>query len=146
MEEYVSTSIQQTYAIAKRLADRLHGGEIILLQGDLGAGKTTFVKGLALALGIDDVVTSPTFTLMNEYRGKQLKLYHFDLYRLGQGAADELGFDEFYHAPDAVCCIEWSRDDNYWGKVITVYADYVEGCDGARRYRWQPPMTDGTEC
>lgn len=76
--EYFSKSVQDTYEIASDFASLLKGGEVILLNGDLGAGKTTFTKGLAKALGIEDVVTSPTFTFMKEYHGK-FDLYHFDI-------------------------------------------------------------------
>ena len=78
--KYVSESESDTYKIAADFAATLSGGEIVLLSGELGAGKTAFVKGLAAALGIDDEVTSPTFTLMNVYYGS-LTLYHFDVYR-----------------------------------------------------------------
>jgi len=131
-----SKSVQDTYAAAAKLAATLQGGEIILLDGDLGAGKTTFVKGLALALGVRDMVTSPTFTLFNQYQGDKLKLYHFDLYRLGEGEADELGFDEFIGALDAVTCIEWNRDPQV-GKVITVSAKYALDDPNGREYSWQ---------
>lgn len=134
---YLSHSVEETYAIAASLASQLRGGEVLLLSGDLGAGKTTFVKGLARALGIEDTVTSPTFTLMNEYHGTRLKLYHFDLYRLDADSAEEMGFDEYYHAPDAVCCIEWNKGDNFWGKVINVTAEYAGDDPESRRYTWQ---------
>ena len=135
MQTYISHSIQDTEALAARIAATLRGGEVILLEGELGAGKTAFVKGLAKALGVTDTVTSPTFTLLNEYQGTRLTLYHFDLYRLAEGEAEELGFEEYYHAKDAVCCIEWNRDpiDN----VICIKADYVADEPNARRYQWE---------
>lgn len=134
---YLSHNVQETYRIAASLAQCLAGGEVLLLDGDLGAGKTTFVKGLALALGVEDTVTSPTFTLMNEYHGTRLTLYHFDLYRLGEEGAEEMGFDEYFHQEGSVCCIEWNKSDNYWGKVIRIRAEYVEGDADMRRYSWQ---------
>lgn len=81
-------NIEETYALAKQIASTLKGGEVILLSGDLGAGKTTFTKGLAKALGIDDEVTSPTFTILNVYEDGRLKLNHLDMYRVE--SADEL--------------------------------------------------------
>ena len=75
--EYIVHSVEETHNVAKQVAEKLKGKEIILLNGDLGAGKTTFTKGIAKALGITDVVTSPTFTFMKEYNGR-LNLYHFD--------------------------------------------------------------------
>lgn len=134
---YLSHSVEETYAVAAKLADVLAGGEVVLLDGDLGAGKTTFVKGLAKALGVEDVVTSPTFTLMNEYCGTHLRLYHFDLYRLDEDSADEMGFEEYFHRADAVCCIEWNKTQGFWGKVIAVRAEYVEGDAASRRYSWE---------
>ena len=74
--KYISKSVEETYALAKSIADKLKGGEVILLNGDLGAGKTTFTKGLAKALEVDDVVTSPTFTFMKEYLGRLPRRFH----------------------------------------------------------------------
>ena len=76
--KFLSHSAEETFALAKRVADKLKGGEIILLNGDLGAGKTTFTKGLARALGVKGTVTSPTFTYVKEYGGR-LTLYHFGM-------------------------------------------------------------------
>lgn len=106
--EYISKSVEDTYALAKCVANKLNGGEILLLNGDLGAGKTTFAKGLAKALGIADVVTSPTFTFMKEYSGR-LKLYHFDMYRAQDGdELFELGLSDYLFA-GGVCVIEWNK-------------------------------------
>ncbi|MBR1747169.1 MAG: tRNA (adenosine(37)-N6)-threonylcarbamoyltransferase complex ATPase subunit type 1 TsaE [Clostridia bacterium] len=108
--EYLSHSIEETYALAKNIADKCIGGETILLNGDLGAGKTTFTKGFALALGINKQVTSPTFTLLKEYSGLRLKLYHFDLYRIETtDELEELGFEDYIGEKDAVCVIEWNK-------------------------------------
>lgn len=89
---------------------RLEPGTVIAFTGDLGAGKTAFVRGLARGLGITERVTSPTFTIVNEYEGGRLPLFHFDMYRLG--SADEL-FDigwEDYLARGGVCAVEWSEN------------------------------------
>lgn len=109
MEEVViSKSEKQTQGIASNLAKTFQGGEVVLLQGDLGAGKTAFTKGLALALNIDDIITSPTFTILNEHYGKNLNLYHFDMYRLDdEMELKELGFDEYVGNKQGVCAIEW---------------------------------------
>ena len=109
--EYLSHSVQETYDLAKGIADKCVGGEVIVLNGELGAGKTTFTKSLAKALGIDEPVTSPTFTLMNQYQGKNLKLYHFDMYRIED--IDEIletGLTEYFGNTDAVCVIEWAEN------------------------------------
>jgi tRNA threonylcarbamoyladenosine biosynthesis protein TsaE len=101
----VSSSEQETQAIARDLAARLKAGDVVLLSGDLGAGKTAFVRGLAEGLGIDpEDVSSPTFTLVHEYRGGRLTLYHADLYRLPTAATDDLGLEE---TTDGVLAIEW---------------------------------------
>ncbi len=106
----ISHSPEETRAIGARLADRLQGGEVVAFTGDLGAGKTAFVSGMAEALGVEDRVTSPTFTIVNEYEGGRLPLFHFDMYRLG--SADELfhiGWED-YLARNGVCAVEWSEN------------------------------------
>lgn len=107
--EYLVKSVEQTFQIAKTLAKSLKGGETILLNGDLGAGKTTFTKGLAKALDIDDVITSPTFMFMKEYKGR-LNLYHFDLYRAEEeDELYELGLNEYFEDKKGVCVVEWNK-------------------------------------
>lgn len=100
----------QTTALATRLAALLTGGEVLCFSGDLGAGKTLFVQGLAAALGIKEHVTSPTFALLNIYQGKKLALYHFDLYRLeSEDELENIGFYEYTEPEDGVTVIEWSE-------------------------------------
>ena len=97
----------ETAAIASALAADLKPGAVLLVSGNLGAGKTAFVRGLAEGLGVDPgEVSSPTFTLVHEYRGGRLTLYHVDLYRLDRAATDDLGLDELGVA-DGVLAIEW---------------------------------------
>lgn len=116
---YQSDSVEQTYKIAAEVAGELLGGERIVLNGQLGAGKTTFTKGLALALGITKTVTSPSFTLLKSYQGR-LKLHHFDMYRLEDiSEVMELGFDEVLSDNTAVAVIEWNKFPNLQN-VITV--------------------------
>ena len=113
MQKIVITtkSAQETEAFAKQWGNSLVGGEVVLLRGDLGAGKTHFVKGLAQALGIYDVVTSPTFALHNVYYGKQLTLNHFDFYRIEDSTEVEMtGLNEFFGQKGGVCAIEWSEN------------------------------------
>jgi tRNA threonylcarbamoyladenosine biosynthesis protein TsaE len=103
-----TTSERATRAVAQRLAATLAPGAVLLLHGDLGAGKTAFVRGLAEGLGVaEDEVSSPTFTLVHEYRGGRLPLHHVDLYRLPDGSAslEDLGLDET--AEDGILAIEW---------------------------------------
>jgi tRNA threonylcarbamoyladenosine biosynthesis protein TsaE len=104
-----SNSEQETRAIASALARDLAMGTVLLLSGDLGAGKTAFVRGLAEGLGIDaDEVTSPTFTLVHEYRGGRLPLIHVDLYRLDRADLDEIGLDPDL-AAIGVVAVEWAE-------------------------------------
>ena len=108
--ELLSHSPEETEDIGARLAQRLGPGAVVAFTGDLGAGKTAFTRGLARGLGIPDRVTSPTFTIVNEYEGGRLPLFHFDMYRLG--SADEL-FDigwEDYLRRGGVCAVEWSEN------------------------------------
>ncbi len=108
--QITTNSAEQTERFAEEFASRLRGGEVLLLKGELGAGKTHFVKGLARGLGIDDVVTSPTFALHNEYHGA-LTLNHFDFYRVENSEEVELlGLDEMFFDRDAVAAIEWSEN------------------------------------
>lgn len=108
--DFTSTSVDDTIEFAADFAKNLVGGETILLDGDLGAGKTHFVKGLAQGLGIEDVITSPTFALHNSYQGR-LTLNHFDFYRVDDPAeAEMLGLTEFFGAAGGVCAIEWSQN------------------------------------
>ena len=114
--EFVSSSPEETFNYGHQLGSRLAGGEILLLSGPLGAGKTMFVKGICAALGIaEDEVTSPSFTLVNPYAGR-LQLYHIDLYRLDEGAsaAHAVDLDELLSDERAVIVIEWAeRMGNY---------------------------------
>ena len=108
--EFISHSVAETESFAEQLATTFVGGEVLLLKGDLGAGKTHFVKGLAMGLGIDDVVTSPTFALHNSYSGR-LTLNHFDFYRIEDSEEVAiLGLDEFFYDKTAVAAIEWSEN------------------------------------
>jgi tRNA threonylcarbamoyladenosine biosynthesis protein TsaE len=105
----ISRSEADTRALASALARELGPGSVLLLSGDLGAGKTAFVKGLAQGVGLDaDDVTSPTFTLVHEYRGGRLPLIHVDLYRLERAAFDEIGLDSEL-ADSGVVAIEWAE-------------------------------------
>lgn len=108
---FVSQTAEETFNLGRRIGEQLTGGEILLLSGPLGAGKTIFAKGLAGALGVDGrEVTSPSFTLVNLYRGKYT-LYHIDLYRLDEGssAAQAVDLEELLTDERAVIVIEWAE-------------------------------------
>ena len=107
---YHTNSPEETEAIGQLLASRLQPGTVIAFEGDLGAGKTAFTRGLARGLGAKDRVTSPTYTIVNEYLGGKMPLFHFDMYRLG--SSDEL-FDigwEDYLERGGICAVEWSEN------------------------------------
>jgi len=114
-------------AVARDLAATLSAGDVLLLSGELGAGKTAFVRGLAQGLNIgEDEVSSPTFTLVHEYHGGRLTLYHVDLYRLDRAATDDLGLDEMGVA-DGVLAIEWpDRLTHALGPALRVRIDVVD--------------------
>ena len=132
-QRFITNGPEETEALGARLARALGPGAVVAFTGDLGAGKTAFVRGLARGLGIRDRVTSPTFTIVNEYEGGRLPLFHFDLYRLG--CADEL-FDigwEDYLARGGVCAVEWSERMEELLEPGTVRVDLRRGEDEDRR-------------
>ncbi|MEK3954922.1 tRNA threonylcarbamoyladenosine biosynthesis protein TsaE [Psychrobacillus psychrotolerans] len=104
--ERMINSEQETQALAEQMAARLHAGDVLTLEGDLGAGKTTFTKSVAKGLGIKRNVNSPTFTILKQYEGR-LPLNHLDVYRLANSDED-LGWDELFYG-DAVSIIEWAH-------------------------------------
>ena len=120
-------SQEDTERLAAALAATLGPGDVLLLSGPLGAGKTAFVRGLAGGLEIDpDEVSSPTFTLVHEYRGGRLRLFHADLYRLGTAGAEDLGLDEL-GVQDGVLAIEWpDRLGHTFRDAIDVQIDVVD--------------------
>ena len=104
---YFTESAEQTKKIGEQFAKTLSSGDVVLLKGEMGAGKTVFVKGVAIALGINDTITSPTYAYMNDYDGV---LYHYDCYRLSSGEdAEGLGLTDYFYA-DGICIIEWSEN------------------------------------
>lgn len=113
MKEYISNSEEETFKIASEIANSLNFPAVILLDGDLGAGKTHFVKGFVKALGDDELVTSPTFTIMNEYTDGKVNVYHFDMYRLSSmEEAINLGFEEYFDLKtlNGVSLVEWPQN------------------------------------
>ncbi|WP_149554279.1 tRNA (adenosine(37)-N6)-threonylcarbamoyltransferase complex ATPase subunit type 1 TsaE [Treponema pectinovorum] len=127
-------SAQQTIELGKKIGNALKKGDIIALQGTLGAGKTTITKGIALALNIEDTITSPTFCLISEYEGK-MPLYHMDVYRL-EGTEDfiNLGVDDLLYG-NGVCIIEWSEKimDELPAKTITIKIEPAQDSTSSKR-------------
>lgn len=107
MAVFISRSAEQTMRFAKEYAAGLKPGDVVLLNGDMGAGKTVFSKGVALALGIQEEVLSPTYAYMNDYGGK---LYHYDCYRLRGGfQAEALGLTDYFYG-NGICLVEWAEN------------------------------------
>ena len=108
MATFISNSPAETIAIGRQIAEDADSGSVLGLQGDLGSGKTVFVKGVVAGLGGTADVTSPTFTLVHEYRGGRLPVYHFDFFRLeNEQSIARLGLDDYFFS-DGVCLIEWA--------------------------------------
>lgn len=108
--EYVTNGEGETEELGRRLGEQLKAGTVIAFTGDLGAGKTAFTRGLARGLGVEDRVTSPTFTIVNEYEGGRLPLFHFDMYRLGSSEElYDIGWED-YLGRNGVCAVEWSEN------------------------------------
>lgn len=119
--EVVLRSARETIGFGRFLADRLRPGDVLLLFGDLGSGKTTFVQGLAEGLDVREPVTSPTFVMIKTYHGR-LPLYHMDLFRLSEG--EDLGFLEYFEG-DGVSAVEWPEAaEAYWpAEALRLYFD-----------------------
>lgn len=133
--EYISRSADDTKEFAQKLATLLKPGDVIALEGDLGAGKTTFTKGLAEGLGIKKNVNSPTFTIIKEYQGI-LPLYHMDVYRL-EDTYEDLGFDEYFDG-DGVTVVEWAHliEDQLPDQLLTIFLTHDD--DGKRKMKLRP--------
>lgn len=139
LETILTNSEEDTSAAGERFSSRLRGGDVLLLHGDLGAGKTAFVRGLARGLGAaPDDVSSPTFTLIQEYRGR-VTLYHVDLYRLRPIEVADLGLDELTSG-DAIVAIEWAERWNERPPDAWVIRFEHEG-DDRRSLRIADPAT-----
>lgn len=105
MKSFFTTNSEETILLGKRIGELLNKGDVVLLSGDLSAGKTTITKGIGLALGVNRVINSPTFTIVKEYAGDKCPLFHLDLYRL-DGVNEDFDLEE-YMDRDGVCVIEW---------------------------------------
>ena len=133
MERYESFSEADTFNIGKEIASSVKESDIVCLEGDLGVGKTVFTKGFAIGLNIEECITSPTFTIVQEYDEGRLPLYHFDVYRISDPEEMyEIGFEEYING-DGVCLIEWASmiEDILPKDIIKVniYKDLDKGVD-----------------
>lgn len=151
----ISKSPMETFCIGRSLGEGLKGGECVALKGELGAGKTCLTQGIAAGLGVPDcyVVTSPTFTLINEYPGRKMPLYHFDVYRLnGPADLDDLGYQE-YLMGGGVLVIEWAEkvSDAIPDEALRIELTYLDehrrrieisGCPG-RISSWERTLQQG---
>lgn len=108
--KFVVNSLEETKKLAQNFAKDLNDGQVVLLNGDLGAGKTTFTQFVFAALGVEDMVNSPTFSILKSYQGKDITLHHFDTYRISEEEAIESGFDEILSDKNSVIFIEWSEN------------------------------------
>ena len=104
--KYTSKSIEDTMELAENIESEKFPGMIICLEGELGSGKTVFVKGFAKALGLEETITSPTFTLVKEYPGGEMTLHHMDVYRI-EDSPESIGLNDYFNK-ESVCIIEWS--------------------------------------
>ena len=130
--KYLSKSLLDTETLAKDLSEKITPGSIVLLNGNLGAGKTTFVKFFAKHINIDSLITSPTFTFVKNYVGKY-NLHHFDLYRIeDEDEIKELGLEEYLFDEQGVCMIEWNKFTNFPKKPIKIDILYLD--DNTREF------------
>ena len=136
MEIVESFSPEDTFALGVKLGAEARPGQIYMLNGDLGVGKTAFTQGLARGLHIDEPVSSPTFTILQEYESGRLPLYHFDVYRLGEPEElEEIGCDDYFFG-NGVCLIEWAERIREWipdGAItVIIEKDLEKGFDYRR--------------
>lgn len=135
--DIVTTSPEETKELGHRLAQILQPGDVLALEGDLGAGKTTFSQGLAQGLGIPGSIDSPTFTLIKEYEAGRLPFYHMDVYRL-EAPEEELGWDEYFYG-QGVTLVEWASRITPWLPEKVVWITIHLGENGSRKIVVSPP-------
>ena len=123
--EFTSRSPSETWDIGEQIGSEARRGDLYAIYGELGAGKTQFVKGVAKGLGVEDwlYVVSPTFTIMNIYEGKDTKLCHVDLYRIEENEFEPLGIEEFLE--EGVVAVEWAERVRWWDGIIRVDIEII---------------------
>jgi tRNA threonylcarbamoyladenosine biosynthesis protein TsaE len=137
--ELITTGEEETRSIGERLGRRLPDGAVVLLNGDLGAGKTTLTQGIAAGFGVEEQVQSPTFTLVAEHQGEDgRKLYHLDLYRLQDEAdLESFGYEQYIDPVDGVSIIEWPERAGEWLPEAFLLIDIVIAGPSERRLRFE---------
>lgn len=136
--EITTKSAKETFEFGRKIGSSLKGGEILALVGDLGAGKTTFIQGLAQGMGIENKIVSPTFILMRSYEGKNLKLYHLDLYRLEgdiKTHVRELGIEDFWGRGKNVAVVEWADKSREVFPSGTIWIDFEKIDEDERKIK-----------
>ena len=138
MESLTLTNRDATIALGKKIGQQLVAGDVLVLDGDLGAGKTTFTKGLAAGLEIPEIIKSPTFTIIHEYQDGRLPLYHMDAYRLENGGAEDLGLEECFDG-DGVSVVEWAEfvEDELPADFLAIHFKRT-GDDNTRILEFEP--------
>lgn len=140
---YIAQDENNTRELAKRLTSFLQVGDVLALEGDLGAGKTTFAQGIAKGLGVTQKVDSPTFAIIKEYVG-HIPLYHMDVYRLETGG-EELGLEEYFYG-DGICIVEWASKVKSLLPDQTIYLSFTLKEDGTRSISITPPSSRSELC
>jgi tRNA threonylcarbamoyladenosine biosynthesis protein TsaE len=132
IEKHITNSEEETINLGRRFAERLKPGDVVAIRGDLGSGKTEFIKGICEFFDVAEMVNSPTFTIINHYTGQNdnsdINIFHIDLYRInGDKELDEIGFEECIHSPDNIKLIEWPEKAenklNTWNYKILIKTD-----------------------
>lgn len=138
MESLTLTNRDATIALGKKIGQQLVAGNVLVLDGDLGAGKTTFTKGLAAGLDIPDIIKSPTFTIIHEYHDGRLPLYHMDAYRLENGGAEDLGLEEYFDG-NGVSVVEWAEfvEDELPAEFLAIHFKRTDD-DNTRLLEFEP--------
>jgi len=127
--EMIAKNLKTTQKIAKKITKDLYGGDIILFLGDLGSGKTTFIKSIAKYLGVKDNVTSPTFNIVKQYNGREFKLYHFDLYRIDdEKELEMIGVRDILNDENSIIVVEWAENaPDYFDRGMKINIEKLDG-------------------
>ena len=138
MKSLTLTNRDATITLGKKIGQQLVAGDVLVLDGDLGAGKTTFTKGLAAGLEIPEIIKTPTFTIIHEYQDGRLPLYHMDAYRLENGGAEDLGLEEYFDG-DGVSVVEWAEfvEDELPADFLAIHFKRT-GDDNTRILEFEP--------